>query len=193
MTNENGGAYRLTAFLGPDNIRLIPAAEFSCDILTVTLQDGPINLLHPDFNLTSVKTDSTTIAAKISSKIIRLAIPSILDHLFNQLCPGYSKEHHAALDHIRQTYNDATGNTIFSSVYEYYTPILTASCPFIDQEVLPISICPRFLPPRRLSYPLSQLQSVARMHGNSPAHGPSGHAPSRQTCRNGVHQHQDNR
>ena len=114
MINSNGGAYRLTAFLDPDDICLIPAAEFSRDILTVTLQDGPIDLLRPDFNLTSAKTDSTPIAAEISSKIIRLATPSILDHLFNQLCPGYSKEPNAALDHIRQTYYDATGNTIFS-------------------------------------------------------------------------------
>ena len=59
----------------PDYIRLIPAAEFSRDILTVTLQDGHIDLLHPDFNLTSVKTDSQTIAAESSLKIIRLATP----------------------------------------------------------------------------------------------------------------------
>jgi hypothetical protein len=101
MINGTGRAYRLTTFLGPDYIHLIPAAEFSCDILAVTLHDGPIDLLRPDFNLTSVKTDSTTIAAEIISKIIRLATPSILDNLFNQLCPGYSKEPHAALDHIK--------------------------------------------------------------------------------------------
>ena len=145
MINGAGGAYCLTTFLGLGDICLIPAAEFSRDILTVTLQDGPIDLLRPDFNLTIAKTDSTTIAAEISSKIIRLATPSILDHLFNQLCPGYSKEPHAALDHIRQTYDDATGNTIFSSVYEYYTRILAASRPFIDQEVLPVSICQAFM------------------------------------------------
>ena len=145
LTNGSGTAYRLTTFLGPDDIRLIPAAEFSRDILAVTLQDGPIDLLRPDFNLTSAKTDSTTIAAEINSKIIRLATPSILDHLFNQLCPGYSKEPHAALDHIKQTYDDATGNTIFSSVYEYYIRILAASRPFIDQEVLPVSICQVFM------------------------------------------------
>ena len=72
--------------------------------------------------------------------------PFILDHLFNQLCPGYSKEPHAALNHIRQTYNDATGNTIFSlPVFDYYTQILAASSPFINQEVLPVSICQAFI------------------------------------------------
>jgi hypothetical protein len=79
-------------------------------------------------------------------KIICLATPSILDHLFNQLCPGYSKEPHAALNHIWQTYNDATGNTIFSLlVFDYHTQILAASSPFIDQEVLLISICQAFI------------------------------------------------
>jgi len=68
LINGSGTPYPLTTFLGPDNIRLIPAAEFSRGILAVTLQDGPIDLLCPNFNLTSAKTDSTTIAAEISSK-----------------------------------------------------------------------------------------------------------------------------
>ena len=134
-----------TTFLGPDDICLVPTAEFSRDILGITVQDGQINLLRPVFNLTSAKTDSLTIAAKISLKIIHFATPSILDHLFNQLCPGYSKEPHAALEHIRQTYDDAAGNTIFSSVFNSYTQILTASHPFINQEVLPIIICQAFM------------------------------------------------
>ncbi len=107
--------YCLTTFLGPDNICLMPPQEFSRDILGATLQDGPIDLLCPNFSLTSAKTDSTTIEAAITSNIIKLATPSVLDHLFNQLCPGYSKEPHAALDHIWQTCEDTSGNTIFMS------------------------------------------------------------------------------
>jgi hypothetical protein len=89
--------------------------------------------------------DSTAIKAEISSKIICLATPLVLDSLFNHICPSNSKEPHAALDHVRQTYNDANGNTVFSSVYEYNTQILAASCLFIDQEVLPVSICQAFV------------------------------------------------
>jgi hypothetical protein len=74
-----------------------------------------------------------------------LATTSILDHLFNQLCSGYSKELHAALDHIRQTYKDTSGNTIFMSASDYCTQILAASHLFIDQEELPISICQAFM------------------------------------------------
>ncbi len=96
------------------------------------LQDGPIDPLCPDFNLTSAKIDLSAIKAAINCKIIRLATLLVLDSLFNQLCPGYSKEPHTALDHIRQTYKDTEGNTILSSVYNYYTQILAASRPFMD-------------------------------------------------------------
>jgi hypothetical protein len=65
--------------------------------------------------------------------------------LNNPLCPVYSKEPQATLNHARQIYNDVNGNTVFSSVYEYYTQILAASCPFIDQEVLLVSICQAFI------------------------------------------------
>ncbi len=143
--NSNNQPYCLTSWLGNADLRAMSATNFTPNVFSHTLQDGPINLLFPDFNLTSAKTDSTAIKAEISSKIIRLATPLVLDSLFNQLCPGYSKEPHAALDHVCQTYDDANGNTVFSSVYEYYTQILAASCPFIDQEVLPVSICQAFI------------------------------------------------
>jgi hypothetical protein len=116
MPNGSGASYRLTTFLGPDNICLMPADTFSCNILGVTLQDGSLDLLCPNFNLKSAKMDSATIKAEISSKIIKLATPSVLDYLFNQLCPGYSKEPNAALDHIWKTYKYASGKLIFSSV-----------------------------------------------------------------------------
>ncbi len=140
MQNDNGGAYHLTILLSPGNLRTIPAADFSHDILATTLQDAPFNLLHPEFSLSSAKTDSTAIEAGISSKIIQLATLSILDHLFNQLCPGYSKEPHTALDHVWQTYEEASSNTIFSSVYDYYTQILATSRASMDQEILPASV-----------------------------------------------------
>jgi hypothetical protein len=111
----------------------------------MTLQDSPIDLLQPEFNLMSAKTDSTAIKSNINSKIIRLATPLVLDHLFNQLFPGYSKEPHAALDHIRHTYNNADGNSIFLSVYDYYTQILAASQLFMDREILPVSIYQAFI------------------------------------------------
>ena len=145
MMNSNNQPYRLTAWLGDAELRAIAAANFACDVLTHTLQDGPIDLLRPDFNLTSAKTGLSNIEAEISSKIIYLASPSVLDTLFNQLCPGYSKEPHPALNHVQQTYDDQNGNTVFLSIYNYYTQILATSPPFIDMEVLPVSVCQAFI------------------------------------------------
>jgi hypothetical protein len=97
------------------------------------------------FNLTSARMDCTTLVSKICSKIIILAILSILECLFNQLCPGYSKEPHATLDHIWQTHEDMEGSTILQSGFNHYTQILGASCPFIDQDPLLVSICQVFI------------------------------------------------
>jgi hypothetical protein len=121
MTNERSQPYHLTSWLGNADLRAMSAVDLTRDVLSHTLQDRPINLLCPEFNLTSAKTDSTATKAEISSKIICLATPSVLDSLFNQLCPGYSKEPHTTLYHVRQTYQDANGNTVFLSVYVHYT------------------------------------------------------------------------
>ncbi len=145
MTNERSKPYCLTSWLGNADLRAMSATNLTHNVLSLTLQDRPIDPLCPKFNLTLAKMDSTTIKAEISSKIVCLATPLVLNSLFNQLCPGYSKKPHAALDHIRQTYGNANGNTVFSSVYEYYTQILVASCPFINQEVLPVSVCQAFI------------------------------------------------
>jgi hypothetical protein len=75
MMNGNNQSFCLTTWLGNADLRAIAAAYFAHDVLADTLQDGPIDLLHPDFNLTSAKMDSSNIEEEISSKIIRLASP----------------------------------------------------------------------------------------------------------------------
>ncbi len=145
MTNGNNQPYGLMPWLCNADLCAMSTTNFTRNILSHTLQDRPINLLCPDFNLTLAKMDLTAIKAEISSKIIYLATPLDLDSLFNQLCPCYSKGPYNAFNHIRQTCYDANGSTVFSSVYEYYIQILAASHPFINQEVLPVSICQAFI------------------------------------------------
>ncbi len=145
MTVASNQAYHHTTYLGPGDLRAMAAKEFQCDILGITLQDRPVDLLSPTFNLTLARMDHTTLVSEICSKIIMHATPSIFECLFNQLCPGYSKEPHAALDHIHQTYEDMEGNTIFQSVLDYYPQNLGASCPFVDQDPFPVSICQVFI------------------------------------------------
>ena len=117
--NVNNQPYCLSTWLGSTDLRAIAAANFACAVLAHTHKDGPINLLHPDLNLTSAKTDLSNIKVEISSKIIRLASPLVLNTFFIQLFPGYLKEPHAALNHVRQTYNNQNGNAVFSIIYDY--------------------------------------------------------------------------
>jgi hypothetical protein len=145
LTIASNQAYHFTTYLGPGDLKAMAAKEFQHDILGITLQDRPGDLLSPTFNLTLAKMDHTTLVSKVRPKIIMLATPSVLECLFNQLYPGYSKQPYAALDHIWQMYEDAEGNTIFQSVFDYYMQILGASCPFIDQDPLPVSICQVFI------------------------------------------------
>jgi hypothetical protein len=65
MTNGHGSPYCLTTYLGLDDICTMPPDVFLHDILGITLQDGSIDLLHPEFNLTAAKTDSMIIEARI--------------------------------------------------------------------------------------------------------------------------------
>jgi hypothetical protein len=145
MTIASNQAYHLTTYLDLGDLQAMVADKFQRDILSITLQDGQVNLLLPTFNLTLVGMDCTTLVLEICSKIIMLATPSVLECLFNQLCPGYSKEPQTALDHIQQMYEDTEGNTIFQLVFDYYSQILGTTCPFVDQDFLPISICQVFI------------------------------------------------
>ncbi len=88
MQNGANQAYRLTTYLGPRDLRAIAADAFQRDILAITLQDGPVDLLSPTFNLTLARMDCTALVSEIRTKIIMLATPSVHKCLFNQLCPG---------------------------------------------------------------------------------------------------------
>jgi hypothetical protein len=68
LQNGHNQPYCLTTFLGADNLYTIAAADFAQDILITTLQDSPIDLLCPKFNLPLAKMDSTAIEAGINSK-----------------------------------------------------------------------------------------------------------------------------
>jgi hypothetical protein len=138
MTNGNNQPYCLTSWLGNADLCTITAANFTCNVLAYTLQDGPIDLLCPNLNLISAKTDLTTIEAEISSKIIRPATPLVLNTLFNQLCPRVFKGASCCS-------GPPLADLVFSSVYDYYTQILAPSHPFINMEVLLVSVCQDFI------------------------------------------------
>jgi hypothetical protein len=154
MTNGHGNAYTLTTFHCTADLRTLSPQQIQTKILDHTLQDGPVELLPARFGATSARMDSLAIHDETQGKILRLAYQSICQTLFLELCPGYSNQPHAVLDHIRQVHTDHGGNAVSSSVQAYYQQLMSASRPFSSQQEYPVSVSARFqdgLDPRLLT------------------------------------------
>ncbi len=120
MINSNGGACTLISFLGPDNLHTLLPDVVVAIILTSVLQDGLILLEASDFNLQNANTNSLEIKMEIDSKILKLAWHQLCAFIFNELCPGYSNQPQAVLQHINQAYINGDGNLLCTPVFAYY-------------------------------------------------------------------------
>ncbi len=120
MVNGAGAGYNLVTYHGADNLRTLQSAEVQTTIINLTLQDGPYDLQPVSFNLTTARTDGALLRSAIKGKILRLAYATICNTLFLELCPGYSNQPHAALDHIRQVHYDCNNNHVVSSIQAYF-------------------------------------------------------------------------
>ena len=138
MTNGAGTVYNLTTFHGASELHTLDAQGVQREITDFTLQDGPVELQAASFGATSAQTESSAIRTEIQEKILRLASSSICHTMFTELwlCPGYSNQPHAALEHIRQVHNDKDGNPVSSSVQAYYQQLLNASRPFTRARIV---------------------------------------------------------
>jgi hypothetical protein len=144
MVNGAGAGYNLVMYHGADDLCTLQSAEVQATILNLTLQDGPYDLQPASFNLTTARTDGALLRSAIKGKILRLAYATICNTLFLELCPGYSNQPHAALDHIRQVHYDRNGNHVVSSVQAYFQQMMNASSSFSSQQEFPISVCQKF-------------------------------------------------
>ena len=145
MVNNAGNPYQLVTYHGPDDIRTLTPQQLTQDILQQVHQDNPILLRASQFNLTAASTDSVELMASINDRILRLAYNQIAHSLFNELCPNYSDQPHAALEQVRQTYTDQDGVLQTSSVHAYYQKFRAAARPFSSQPTYPVSICNKFI------------------------------------------------
>jgi hypothetical protein len=141
MTNGVGAAYVLTTYHGPADITSMTPEQILVNIINPCLQRGPISLSCADFNLQEANTDSTTVKDQLINKILVLGYASICASVFAILCPGYSDQPHAVLDHIRQASPGPDGQIIVASVHEFIQHIINALRPFAARKTLPISIC----------------------------------------------------
>jgi hypothetical protein len=102
MTNRNGGAYTLVSYLGPADLRTLTPPEVKAQILDIFLQDGPVLLQASNFNLATANTDTNAFAIDTKRKILKIAWHQICTSIFNEICPEYSNQPQAALEHIKQ-------------------------------------------------------------------------------------------
>ena len=144
VVNDANVAYNLLTYHGPGDLRILSMSEFQAQILDVTYQDGPVDLQPSKFNLTSARTDSSDIRSEHEGKITRLASATIWQTMFLELCPGYSMQPHAAIDHIRQVHTDREGNVVTNTVQDYYQQLMNAARPFSNLRNFPVSLCARF-------------------------------------------------
>ncbi len=141
MTNGAGAAYNLVSFLRVNNLRTLTPPEVKTILLDPCLQDGPVLLKASNFNLQNANTDLTDISLDIKQKILKLAWHKLFTLVFAEICPGYSSQPHAALDHIKQSYVDSEGNMVSTPVFAYYQRMMNGMQPFAGKAHFPISVC----------------------------------------------------
>ncbi len=88
LVNENRVNYTLLTFNRPADLCSLTPDEVRAQILDLTLQHNPLDLLPPSFNVRMARTDSTALSVDIDLKIICLAFATICNTLFMELCPG---------------------------------------------------------------------------------------------------------
>ncbi len=145
LVNGGGGQYSITMFVSPSDLRMLSPQDVRAQILDLTIQGDPLNLVPPSSNVQSVRTDSIDLRMEINQKILCLAMPTICNTLFMELCPGYSSQLHAALEHICQIHTDAAGNQVVSTVQAYFQQLMSAARPFPSQRTYQVSVCQRFM------------------------------------------------
>ncbi len=72
---------------------------------------------------------------------MKLAWHQLCTLVFAEICPGYSSQPHAALDHIKQSYIDANGNMVSPPVFAYYQQMMNGMRPFAGEARFPVSVC----------------------------------------------------
>jgi hypothetical protein len=76
---------------------------------------------------------------------LKLGFKQICASIFQQLCPGYRDEPHAALEHIRQSAPGPDGQMVTASVIKYYKRMMNAARPFATEHTYAISVCDLFI------------------------------------------------
>ena len=145
VLDGNGNARNLLTWHGADDLRTLSVADIKAQIIDVGLHSMPCNLLQSNWNVTDCQIDTTDINQEIDKMIIKLAVESVEDCVFRQLCPGYTNKPHAAVEHIKQVSYDADGVASVLSIWEFHNRLTEAHRPFAQNAEHPVSMCNIFI------------------------------------------------
>jgi len=134
-------------------------------------------LAASDFNLTHANTDTHAVSAEIDRKILKMAWHQLCASIFTEICPGYSNQPQAALEHIRQSFIDSEGNLSCTPVFAYYQRMMNAMRPFAGEAVFPKSVCNALIDGMdkhlmaifRRNYPDHAVFTIRALHSNAVA------------------------
>ncbi len=141
MANGLGAVYILTTFHGPANITMMTAHKVLEEIIHPCLQRSPITLSGSDFNIQEANIDSNMVKDQLITKLLLLGFGTICASVFAILCPGFSDQPHAVLEHIRQALPGPDGQMVVTIIHKFIQRVINASHPFTACKTLPISIC----------------------------------------------------
>jgi hypothetical protein len=127
------------------NLATLTPVQVCADVLEPCLHDGPITLKAANFNLQDVQINDTSVLKTIQAKILKLCFKQICTYVFNQLCPGYSDQPHAAIEHIHQSAPGPDGQLITATTIEYYQRMLNTERAFATQHTYAVSVCDKFI------------------------------------------------
>jgi hypothetical protein len=139
------GSLHLGFYLGPADLRTLTPPEVKAQILGMCLQDGPVLLQASNFNLATANTDANAFTINTERKILKIAWHQICTSIFNKICPEYSNQPKAVLEHIKQSYQDGNCNVVCIPAFAYYQCMMNAMQPFAGDERFPVSICNKLI------------------------------------------------
>ncbi len=146
MTNGGGQAYTLITYAGPADLWMMDTAQARSNILDVTYQSAPGQLVQPVFGTTSATLNYNFLMVEIESKILRIVQEQIFKSVFLAVAPNYTDtdQPEVALEHVYQIVTDKDRNKSCRSVQEYYTQILAAMQPFIKERTFSVNAAEKF-------------------------------------------------
>lgn len=134
-------ARNLETFHGVDDLSTLTKAAFHTAVIDHIDFQCPIGLSSPAWNVNDATIDSVEIRQDIERKYLSLALGTIEQVVFEELCPGYTNKPHAAVESIYQITTDSEGNRTTTPFHQYYKRIMQASRSFAHDSSWPVSVC----------------------------------------------------